>query len=65
MTLLIAIPFNEDSYEIVIKENRITRVTKFCGDSQFIRELQFDDLNEEVKRLLVEELNERNTNDRE
>jgi hypothetical protein len=57
MTALINIHFESDLFQFVIKENRITRVTKFCGDSQFMREMLFEDLSEEVRRLLVEELN--------
>ena len=58
MTALINIHFDSDLYQFVIKENRITRVTKFCGDSQYMREMEFDDVGDDVKRLLVEELNQ-------
>lgn len=59
MTALINIHFDADLYQFVIKDNRITRVTKFCGDSQYMREMEFDDVGDDVKRLLIEELNQK------
>lgn len=61
MNLSINIPFNGDHYEIVIIGNRVTRVTKYCGDSQYTREIEFDDVHEEVKHLLIYKLNEKYT----
>lgn len=58
MTCLLNIHYDSDLYQFVIKDNRITRVTKFCGDSQYMREMEFDDVGDDVKKLLVEELNQ-------
>jgi len=61
MNLSFNIPYGGDHYEIVVIGNRITRVTKYCGDSQYTREMEFEDVHEEVKKLLIEKLNERYT----
>lgn len=62
ITALINVHHESDLYQFVVKDNRITRITKFCGDSQFMREMTFDEVPDDVSRLLVEDLNQRYNN---
>ena len=47
---------DSDMYEVLFKDNTITRVIKYTGDSQLRREVEFLDLPTRVRDKIVEEI---------
>ncbi len=45
-----------DRYEVLVDGNLIKSITKYCGESEFRRELDFDDLPEDIKDELINQL---------
>lgn len=56
MKHLITFFLNSDYYEVALNGTTIIRITRYIGDSQTRQELDFDDLSEEAKDKLLDEL---------
>lgn len=53
------VSFGDDFYEIIIRGNIIVKITKYCGTSQFAREVSFEDLRDEVKLDILGQIYDR------
>lgn len=54
----IIIEHQTDSYEFLVQDNLILRITKFVGDSGLDREVKFDHVPEQVKRDFDHQFNQ-------
>lgn len=52
-TTLLNIFHNDELYEVYISGTIIRRIVRFAGSNQYCRDLQWDDLCEEVQRKIV------------
>jgi len=56
MSNLYSIFIDSDLYEISFRNNTITRVIKYCGDSQLRREVLFSELSKHTQDLIITEI---------
>lgn len=47
---------DDDLYEILVRGSTITTITKFCGDSQLRRVLDYDDLPPYIQSQILNSL---------
>jgi len=53
MTALLNIPYGPDFYEVTVRDHLIVRIRKYIGDSQTPREVELDDLSEDVQYTIL------------
>lgn len=57
MRRILSIRKPPDRYEILLDGALIMRIVKYCGESEYRREIDFDDLSEEIQERIIDSIN--------
>lgn len=63
MNYVITLTHEDNIYEVTVKNRAIVNIVKYLGDSQTPSFPLFDDLQDNIKQLILQEIKDRECND--
>jgi hypothetical protein len=59
MTIMVNVLVGADFYAVTVRDSTICRIQKFLGDSQLLREVELEDLSEDVQAAIIDKIQRR------